>query len=91
MNDRGTVVFSFTQGETEKVVDVTGGFSGYIDLSGFSPGIMYKHTAIENPRNFSIVIRHDHNFNDICLREYPGMSIEECRCNPCICRRDTFL
>jgi len=37
-NEYGEIVLTITQGATEKVLDITGEFAGYLDMSGFRPG-----------------------------------------------------
>ena len=55
-NTEGMVSLTFTQGDAEKTVDITGDFNENIDMSSFEPGQITLRLVFENATNVEALI-----------------------------------
>jgi hypothetical protein len=55
-NSEGKISLSFTQGDTERIFDITGEFHENIDMSGFEPGRIRLRLVFDNARDVNTVV-----------------------------------
>ena len=58
-NSGGTVTFTLIQGSTDRIIELTGGFDGSVDTSGFEPGRVRFRLDFGQVEDLEFVVRWD--------------------------------